>query len=534
MAVPVKNPVQEISASTTIPAPTGGLNARDNLMMMAPGDAIIFTNMIPAAYGSAVREGSMYHATGLDGSVQSILTWQSGLGSKMFASSYNGTTAKLYDVTTAGAVGAPIVTGLGNAQWRQVNFANSAGTHLVAVNGNDNLLWYHGVPTPTMDRILLGDGVASGTIKNVDPVKFIAITVHQKRLWFVEKNTMHAWYLPTDQVYGIAAQFDLGPIFKRGGYLVGVYTWTKENYDGPSDQIAYFTSEGEVAVYAGTDVSTEGKWGLVGVYFIGSPLGYDFGSSVSGDLLVMTEHGVISMNLASKADEGGGNYAQQASAKIQKMLNTFIKQSRDEFGWQIFQYPLEDLVLVNVPFTFDGQRQLAFNSVHPGWGLFNGWRALCWRLFRQDAFFGDPDGNVLQAFIGHRDGIDLDGTGGVPIPFEAQQAFNFLGVIGRSKYVSFVRPSFSAGSPFSVVVGVMLDYAVNPVFGNFIPADSDAALWDVDTWDHGRWGSGVAVEQEWVTVGGVGFAASVRIKGEATGELFWIATDWIYQAGGMV
>jgi hypothetical protein len=142
------------------------------------------------------------------------------------------------------------LSGLATAQWRQTQFANSAGQHMVAVSGFDNPIVYNA--TAGLTRLTSGNGIDPYTINAVNPALFIAVCTHQRRLWFVEKNTMKGWYLPTDAVYGVAVKFDFGPIFDMGGYLVGMFTWSKNTYSGPQNQLVVVTSEGQMAVYQGT------------------------------------------------------------------------------------------------------------------------------------------------------------------------------------------------------------------------------------------------------------------------------------------
>jgi hypothetical protein len=162
--------------------------------------------------------------------------------------------------------------------------------------------------------------------------------------------------------------------------------------------------------------------------------------------------------------------------------------------------------------------------------LSTGFDAICWKLFRQDLFYGTADGIVYQGLSGFLDGVAIDGSGGTAIEFEAQQAFTSLKYPGP-KYVSMVRPSVVSGAIPTILVGVLFDYNVETVFGDLATAEIDAAFWDSGLWDIGLWGSGLLVNREWTTVGGQGYTCSIRFKGRATDETFWIATDWIIVGG---
>src|SRR5580765_1374117 len=263
-----KRAVPRVNETQTIAAPVGGLNARDTLITMKEEDAPLLRNMIVEPYGVGVRRGYIEHATGLAGEIQTILTWVSGTGSKMWAMIDNATIRWMKEITAADDyTGDPAdISGLTNAQWRQVQFANSGGQHMVAVNGADNPIVYNA--SAGLTRLTLGDGIVAYTISGVNPNTFIAVCTHQRRLWFVEKNTMKGWYLPTDAVYGIAVKFDFGPIFDLGGYLVGLFTWSKNTYSGPQNQLVAVTREGQIAIYQGIDPSSASTWSLTGVNFI--------------------------------------------------------------------------------------------------------------------------------------------------------------------------------------------------------------------------------------------------------------------------
>jgi hypothetical protein len=68
--------LKKIQQVKTIPAPIGGLNARDALSAMPPTDAYGLINWIPQNYGVASRKGYSEWATNLTGgTVGSVCTW---------------------------------------------------------------------------------------------------------------------------------------------------------------------------------------------------------------------------------------------------------------------------------------------------------------------------------------------------------------------------------------------------------------------------------------------------------------------------
>ena len=108
------------------------------------------------------------------------------------------------------------------------------------------------------------------------------------------RRTRPLWLVsPQRQCLGLGPLLRLlGPLFKRGGYLQSLATWTVDDGDGSNDLLVAFGSEGDVAVYGGTDVDTADAWTLQGVYYAGAPIaGHRFHCKVNGDLKFLTDEG---------------------------------------------------------------------------------------------------------------------------------------------------------------------------------------------------------------------------------------------------
>ena len=176
----------------SIPAPTGGLNASASIAAMPPTDALVMRNWWPGPYGCAVRKGTRQWTTGMGYSVNTILTWNSVSGTaKCFAFSGDS----MYDISTRGPAQTPILTALSDSWWQSTQMVNGAGAHLIALNGLDDGILYN---ETGLHRLIVGDGLAPYTWKNIDPKAAIEATVHQGRLWVVQVNTAMAWYLPVN------------------------------------------------------------------------------------------------------------------------------------------------------------------------------------------------------------------------------------------------------------------------------------------------------------------------------------------------
>ena len=135
-----KRPAPPRAETLTLPAPIGGLNARDAIASMPSTDAIKLDNWFPKPTSVDLRSGYVKWSTGYPANVESLMTYNGATISKLFAAS--GTS--FYDATAQGAVGAAVVTGLANARWQHVNMGTPGGQFLVAVNGVDYPRTYNG------------------------------------------------------------------------------------------------------------------------------------------------------------------------------------------------------------------------------------------------------------------------------------------------------------------------------------------------------------------------------------------------------
>jgi predicted amino acid-binding ACT domain protein len=269
-----------VSQPISLPAPTGGWNARDGLTAMQPLEAVTLTNWFPATTECALRNGYTKHATGITGQVETLMAYSGAATDKLFAIA--GTS--VYDVTSSGAVGAAVVTGLSNARWGYCNIATSGGNYLSMANGVDAPRNYDGSTwtTPTIT------GVTATTLQN--PI------LYAERQFFIQKNTLKVWYLGVDSIAGAAAAVDIAPFMNRGGYIVAHGTWTIDAGTGVNDHYVIMTNRGQVIVYQGIDPTDPNNWSMVGVWDIGAPIGPRALYKYAGDMLIIAQDGVVPLS----------------------------------------------------------------------------------------------------------------------------------------------------------------------------------------------------------------------------------------------
>jgi len=497
----------------SLPAPLGGWNARDSLANMDPADAVTMVNMFPTVSNLTMRGGYTKHATGLSGKVQTIMVYNDGNNSKMFAATSTG---YIYDVTAVGAVGAAVVSGLSNGIWEYVNVTTAGGSYLMAVNGTDSALLYNGT-TWTNPAIT---GVSSADLCN--------ITLFKNRIWFIEQYTLKAWYLPTSSIGGAAQYTDLSALCRFGGHLVDLDTWTIDAGYGVDDNLAFITSIGETIVYRGTDPASAATWSLIGVWKLGSPIGTRAMLKWAGDLLILTYDGLMPMAASLQSSRLDPRVA--LSDKIQGAITQATTQYGGDHaavGWQITYTAKYNAVWINIPVGDGQQQQYVMNTITKSWCQFTGWASYCWEIYNDDPYFGS-DGYVAHAW----DDSYADDVSNITT--QTLQAFNYFGERGVKKYFTRARPSiFSNGDP-TISVGMNIDFDTSDTTAPVTFTGSAYGVWDAvtSTWDVAIWGADLGIQNTWLGITGIGYCGGLQMKTASSGiQIQWASTDVVYQSG---
>lgn len=520
MAVLVAQKAKKASAQVeSLPAPVGGWNARDSYANMDPVDAVSLVNWFPNVSSVDLRGGSADWATGLSGQVQTLMAYEAGSTSKLFGATASG---NIYDVTSSGAVGAAVVTGLTSGYLEYTNITTAGGSYLYACDGTDSPRLYDGATWTAIT------GVSVPAITGVTTSTLVNVLLFKHRIWFIQKNTLKAWYLPTDSIGGAAQPFDLSAIARDGGYLVDMEAWTIDAGYGADDNLAFITSTGEVIVYRGTDPASSATWAQMGTWKLGAPIGNRCMVKYGGDLLILTQDGLIPMASALQSSRLDPRIA--LSDKIQgaiseATLNYAGTTSSTARGWQIMQYPKRNALWINIPVAVGSQQQYAMNTITKAWCNFTGWPANCWETLNDEPYFGG-NGVVCRAW----DNTFADR--GSNITTLALQAFNYFGSRGVKKYFTRARTSvFTNGQP-SISVGMNVDFDLSDTTAPLAFTPTAFGTWDFGLWDSALWGAGLTINNTWLGITGIGYCAAVQMKSASMGvEISWASTDVVYQQG---
>lgn len=517
---PRPSPRQDrVSNSATLPAPTAGWYIYDNLASMPAGTAYLLENWFPGKDYIRLRRGLKEHMTGLSGTtvINTLMTYSSGTLDKMFAVSDAG---NLYDVTSGGAFGAAVVSGLSNPRLQFTQFTTTGGQFLLSVNGADDGLLYNG---STWTQPIGVTGVAEDTLSS--------LFAYKNRLYFIEEDSLSLWYLAVDSISGAATEAPLGSLFTLGGKLVAGATWSIDAGNGLDDVLVVVTSEGQVAVYTGAYPGDATSWSLKGLYKVGKPLGKRCLIKAGGDLAVLTQDGIVPLSKAITLDQSAlSNEAVTKNIAPEYRRVTSARLNSDD-DWSMTAWPTENMFIVNVPkLTEQPAFLLVANILTGAWCRYRGWDASCFTVFKDGLYYGSKDGRVMQAEVGGTD----DGT---PYTGTVFLSFNDFKKSTLRKSVRMVRPNVQSSFTPTPKITIRKDYDYT------VPGDPPAsaapaaqARWDVALWDVSRWPAVVPVPNStWRTVSGFGsmLAPVYQITVNTTEEIDVRMTsmDLIYEMG---
>jgi hypothetical protein len=497
--------------STSIPSPVGGWNARDSLGDMPASDAASMVNWFPSTTECVVRHGYTKWSTGYPSTVETIFSYAGPAAVKLFGVCGGA----IYDATAGGAIGASVVSGLSNSRFQYVNMETAGGNFLLAVNGTNKMQYFDGT-TWTVDG-------GTYTVTVADTSKWSNICIHKQRVWAIEGASLKAWYMPTQSIAGAAALFDLSAFFQLGGHLVSVATWTIDGGQGVDDYLVFVSSRGEVLLYYGIDPT--GTWAMKGLYRVGSPIGSRCMYKFAGDLLIICQDGVMPLSSALQSSRVDPTVA--VSNKIQNAVSNAVSLYGANFGWQLLNFPRENMLFLNVPVATGAQQQYVMNTITKAWTSFSGWPALCFELYQDAPYFG-ANGYIGKAW----DQLSDDSTN---IVADAIQAFDYLRRPGIIKQVTMCRPVLRASGLPSVQVSVNIDFDLSTMPSSITLSPPTASLWGSAIWGSSLWGVALNVYNDWQGASGVGYSVAPRVIAISNGiETRWVATDIVYKLGAIL
>lgn len=507
--------------AASFPVPTAGLIRNRNLAIPTgqgvPPGAELMENWFPTTSSIVMRRGLRRHCTiPGDHKVKTLFSYVYGTTNKLFAAIDSG----IWDVTGDTAV--EVHGGKTEGQWSVLKFSTAGGNFLIGVNGVDPAWIYDG---NTFEAL---------SVTGVDTSDLVQVWAYKLRVWFIQKDTLDAWYLPVDSIGGEATKLPLGGVFSRAGALLWGQTWSLDSggEGGLSEQCVFTTTEGEVAAFQGLSPDPDQGWSKVGVYRIGRPLGREAFIRAGGDLVIATSIGFIPLGQAIRND-----YAALGLIAISQPIADEWQIATSERGMDGWKCELwgEGSMTVVVPPTLPSQDpiMLVANSDSGAWSMFTGWRPTALEVYDGGLYFGSESGAIQRAWAGGNDE-------GQPYTATYLPLFNDLQTPGQRKFAKMARVVKRSSFPTDEVIQARFDWDMRlPTSPN--PAVlPPASVWDLGIWDESAWDEkrGTFVTANWRSIGGTGSAMSVVIQATSGGEvpidLEIVRIDVTYEVGAIV
>lgn len=516
-------PAPDTAQGASLTAPIGGWDAYSPISNMPPANAMELINWFPRPGWIELRKGFLNHSTtGTGAAVDSLMPYQGITTSldRLFAAS----ATNVYDVTGVSAVSGAAIT---NPRFQWTNFGTSGGHFLWICNGADEPRYWDGAAWTNV------------VITGVTETDIIDVVPYRGRLWMVLKNSTKAAYLPLDSIQGAAVTFELGSYFTLGGSLRSIATWSTSVSGGTDEYIVFISSFGECVIFLIYDPTQVAGVNFVGTATLGSPVGQRCWCHAGADVMLITIDGVVPLSKVVNYDRAAiATFA--ITKNIMNVMSDSATQFGDNFGWQIISYPRGEMAIMNVPIVAGAtQVQYVMNTITGAWCQFTGQNANCWAIFQNRAYFGGNDGIVRLA-------DEAAGDENETLEADMQAAYNYYKARGMNKQWTTLRPLVTKDSTFGVTlqIGLSIDFQLNNELDDIITDGSTAlAIWDdPDTlWDEALW-PGEVNTANWMTVGGIGYCASIRMKVSVPWDISLVAPqllkvtsfDVIYDRGGFI
>lgn len=336
------------------------------------------------------------------------------------------------------------------------------------------------------------------------------VWVYKNRLWFVEKGTMNAWYLDVDSIGGDATIFPLSGVFGLGGELLFGQRWSLSSGGdgGLSEQCAFVSSEGEVAIYQGISPEEAATWSKAGTYRIGRPLGKHAFIRGGGDLAIATSVGLVPLSKAIELDLTALTVA-SISYPIADAWGNAVDQRGLE-SWHGEVWPEQKIAAFAPPTGLSGLPPVLFvaNTETGAWGRFTGWGVRCMEVFEGRLLFGEAGGGV---FLANETGSD-DGQPytGVNLPL-----FEDFGAPAGRKIPKVGRYITRASATINARVSWQGDYSESlPAAPDATILASGGSVWGQGIWGQSQWVESLPrlINEGWQSLGGSGYTGSIAYQ----------------------
>ena len=299
---------------------------------------------------------------------------------------------------------------IADGHFSTAQLANAGGEWLIAANDTgDAVLRYDGISWVQLIAGYVPPSDSRGLLEFIFPPRTPRLALgitqvwkYRRRLFFIQGGTMNAWYGDIDAVAGDLKLIPLSGSFTKGGSLLFGCAWSVSAGDGIDDKCIFVTTEGEIAIFTGTNPGDFQNWKQQGRYQMAKPMGKNSWVNIGGDVLIITVDGIVPISQALVKDIAALEFS-ALTRIIHPLWKEEILDKNDRF-WSMCKWDEFGGLFVTLPGGFEGDwRCFVANTVTGAWCRFTGWDALHFCTLSGNMFFGTQDGRVVQADVKGKD-----------------------------------------------------------------------------------------------------------------------------------
>lgn len=512
----------------TMPPPYGGLDLVSPVDNMDPSFAMELVNIFPGNGAPTIRQGYYQLAKPATSVIKFMAELPKPNNQQLLVAA---TDTALYSVTTAGTVTNITKTSAHtNGEFTSTIFNNKIYLCNTATTATDQAQYWDGSAAQAANLAFTG----------VSLQNLVGVSSYRERLYFIEKDTLTAWYgglkVPGTSAAALTS-FDMSWTFKHGGYLLHAGSYT--NQTAATSQNLFFacTSEGELAFWQGTDpgnLTGADPWTLVARYKVGKPLGFRAFIRVNQDIWIITQQGIVPISALFQADPEAA--LRVVSEKINPLISASAKTTPFSYLWSGFTWSIGRRVYVTAPISGNNSWMLVYSMDTKAWTIFqlsSTSDALSACSFNDLPHYGSLDGTIWKGETGYTDRA-ASGVKGNAVRFSYKGPFSFYGTRGNYKVFRDIRPILQTKKSISFNIGLDLDFrkttAVSVVN---VSGGGEETAWGDD------WGSPWATATDFLfdryALQGQGHCAAIKFDGSVLDVPCQILSFEIrFEVGGQV
>jgi hypothetical protein len=512
-------------------------------MDMGPRDAYLLDNAKVTPQGLEIRKGYRSWLPDEDlfaNPIKTIMPYVTGTGTDKLFAAESDSASTIWDVTTPNSAPSishtPATPATNPGVFSYTMFVTAAQPYLIAVAEGAGVFKYDGT---SWAEIPTGGGAGQIQFPGGDPTttKDLAfVWVWKNRLWFCKKESPVAYFLPTGQFAGTLSAQDFGPQFIHGGYLYFGASWTYDSGSGVDDGLILASTNGDILLYQGTDPTSATDFQLKGVFYAGRPpIGRRSFCTHGGDLLLVTEYGIVSMSDLVSGRLHTAQITGSLGYKVNPVLSSQVSRLSDQEFWFLLPFPTEEILFLGSPLIHNIltiRQSYIMNSITNAWSTVSDLNLLCGDLWEGKMIAGDRDGQVVHAFTGSNDGVSSDGSV-VGAAVTARMQGSFLGYDSDTQNKRALRVKvygLADGVP-TFYATMKSEYDLKQLISVPSPVDTTAAVWDSALWDGALWDSFIGSFHKWFGVSGFGKKLSLQMAMRGSGPTIFTDYEFTYEVG---